>query len=121
MSKTPGQRWQFQHDAKDAFSERELPIARPRNPLHCFQLDRAAIERQVRSHIDGWRELLSTTQVQDGRRLLREMLAGPLTFAPEGRTYRFEGNAALGGMLAGIAGVATFLVAVRGIEPRFDG
>ncbi len=35
--------------------------------------------------------------------------------------YRFEGDAAFGGMLAGIAGVAPFVVAVRGIEPRFDG
>jgi site-specific DNA recombinase len=86
-----------------------------------LRLDRKAIERQVRRHIGEWRGLLSTKHVQDGRQLLREILAGPLRFTPEGRTYRFEGDAALGGMFAGIASVATFMVAVRGIEPRFDG
>jgi hypothetical protein len=86
-----------------------------------LRFDRKTIEQKVRRHIDGWRALLSTKHVQDGRQLLREVLAGPLRFTPEGRTYRFEGHAALGGMFAGIADVATLMVAVRGIEPRFDG
>ena len=86
-----------------------------------LRFHRKTIEQKVRDHIANWHALLSTKQVQDGRQLLREVLAGPLTFTPEGRTYRFEGEAAFGGMLAGIAGVTTFMVAVRGIEPRFDG
>ena len=49
------------------------------------------------------------------------VLAGPLRFTPEGRTYRFEGELAVGRWLAGKAGLTTSLVAVRGIEPRFDG
>ena len=65
--------------------------------------------------------LLATKHTQDGRQLLREVLAGPLRFTPEGKTYRFEGEASIGTMLAGSIGVAPFLVAVRGIEPRFDG
>jgi hypothetical protein len=84
------------------------------------RFDRNAIEHKVRQHIDGWRALL-TKPTSDGRQLLREILAGPLRFTPEGRMYRFEGDATFGGMLAGIAGVAPFVVAVRGIEPRFDG
>ena len=59
------------------------------------------LKKFVASHltrIDGWRALL-TKRTLEGRQLLREVLAGPLRFTPEGRT----------------------LVAVRGIEPRFDG
>ena len=84
------------------------------------QFDRKAIERRVRQHVEDWRALL-TKHVADGRQVLREVLAGPLRFTPEGRTYRFEGEVALGGLLAGVAGLPTEVVAVRGIEPRFDG
>ncbi len=41
---------------------------------------------------------------QRGRQLLREVLAGPLRFTPDARTYRFEGEAAMGRVLAGITG-----------------
>jgi hypothetical protein len=57
------------------------------------------------------------------RQLLREVLAGPLRFTPEGRTYRFEGEAAIGRLPAGVAGVATFVVRPEGLEPpayRFE-
>jgi site-specific DNA recombinase len=110
----------------------ELQVARAKRDeltdligaLRCVdvrQLDRSKIEMRVHEHLNAWRKLLSTKQVQDGRRVLREMLMGPLRFTPEGRTYRFEGEATFGGPLAGMAGAAPFLVAVRGIEPRFDG
>ena len=72
------------------------------------RFDQKAIEAKVREHVARWRELL-TTHVQDGRQLLREVLAGPLRFTPEGRTYRFEGEAALGQIVAGIAGLPTFV------------
>jgi hypothetical protein len=49
----------------------------------------------------------------------REVLAGPLRFTPEGKTYRFEGEAAIGQMLAGMAGVAPFLASPTGFEPVF--
>jgi hypothetical protein len=67
-----------------------------------------AIEAQVQGHLASWRALLMTKQVADGRQLLREMLTGPLMFTPDARTYRFEGDAAMGRLLAGLAGVATF-------------
>jgi len=57
------------------------------------RFDLKMIEQKVRHHFDRWRALLSSKHVQDGRQLLREVLAGPLRFVPEGRTYRFEGNA----------------------------
>jgi hypothetical protein len=82
--------------------------------------DRNTIEQKVRRHIDGWRALLGK-HTSEGRQLLREVLAGPLRFTPEGRGYRFEGEAALGRALAGTAGLTTSLVAVRGIEPRSRG
>ena len=77
------------------------------------RFDRNAIEQKVRQHIDGWRALL-TKHTSEDRQLLREVLAGPLWFTPEGRTYRFEGELAVGRLLAGIAGLTTTLVAVRG-------
>ena len=39
--------------------------------------DRQRIAERVREHVEHWRSLLSTNQVQDGRRVLREMLDGP--------------------------------------------
>ena len=85
-----------------------------------LQFDRATIEQQIRRHLDRWHSLLFK-HTAEGRQLLREVLAGPLRFTPEGRTYRFNGEAAVGHMLAGTAGLTTSLVAVRGIEPRSRG
>ncbi len=82
------------------------------------RVDRHAIERDVRRHVEHWRALL-TTHVEDGRQLLREVLAGPLQFTPEGRTYRFEGEASIGRMLAGMAGLPTFGTSPTGFEPVF--
>ena len=82
------------------------------------QFDRRAIEAKVRKRIGQWRELL-TTNIEDGRQLLREVLAGPLRFTPEGRSYRFEGEATLGQIVAGIAGLPTVLASPTGFEPVF--
>ncbi len=59
------------------------------------QRDGKDIEATVRGKLDEWRALL-TRQTQDGRELLRQVLQGPLRFAPEGQMYRFFGKAALG-------------------------
>jgi hypothetical protein len=67
--------------------------------------DRKAIEAKVHKAAARWRAML-TTHVEDGRQLLREVLAGPLRFAPEGRMYSFEGEAAFGPLLEGMVGVA---------------
>jgi hypothetical protein len=82
-----------------------------------LRFDRNQIETKVHDRLVDWRGLLSTRHVQDGRRLLREVLAGPLRFTPEGRTYRFEGVATFGGIVAGMADVAPFLVAVHDFMP----
>lgn len=70
---------------------------------HARTVDRVAINARVRNHLERWRALL-TKHTADGRQLLREALAGPLRFAPEGRSYRFEGEIAVGRMLVGVAG-----------------
>jgi hypothetical protein len=70
------------------------------------QVDRRAIEAKVRMRVKQWRQLL-TMNIEDGRQLLREVLAGPLRFTPEGRSYRFDGEATLGQIVAGIAGLPT--------------
>jgi site-specific DNA recombinase len=85
-----------------------------------LRVDRQALERAIRQRICSWRELLQR-QVPSARQLLREVLTGPLRLTPVGRTYRFEGEASIGGLLAGTVDVATFLVAVRGFEPRSRG
>jgi hypothetical protein len=56
-------------------------------------VDRKVVEQKVLAKLQNWRELL-TSNVADGRQLLREVLETPLRFTPEGRTYRFEGTAA---------------------------
>jgi hypothetical protein len=88
--------------------------------VEVLTVEREVIEQKIRRHIDGWRALL-TKHISEGRQLLREVLAGPLRVTPEGSTYRFEGEAAVGRLLAGTAGLTTNLVAVRGFEPRFHG
>src|SRR5262249_38976156 len=78
--------------------------------------DRQQIAERAQEHLDRWRSLLATRRVEDGRRLLRETLVGPLRFTPEGRTYRFEGELAVGAMLAGITEVSNFCGSGTGIR-----
>jgi hypothetical protein len=77
------------------------------------RFDRKAIEAKVHAYVKDWRALL-TKRVEDGRQLLREVLSGPLRFTPDGRTYRFEGEAAIGRMLAGVAGLPTVVASPTG-------
>ena len=79
--------------------------------LDVMRCDRKAIERTVREHVEGWRGLL-TKHVQDGRQLLQEALAGPIRFTAEKRSYRFEGEVAVGRLLAGVAGLPPFLASL---------
>jgi hypothetical protein len=71
-----------------------------------------ATETAVSEKLASWRSL-PTRQAQDGRQLLRQVLVAPMRFTPEGRTYHFEGEAALGRLVGAIAD-ATNLVPVRG-------
>jgi site-specific DNA recombinase len=89
-----------------------------RESFHLRRFDRKAIEAKVREHVNGWRALL-TKHVSDGRQLLREVLIGPLRFTPDGRSYRFEGEAAIGRLLTGMAGLPTFVASPPGFEPGF--
>jgi hypothetical protein len=49
------------------------------------------------------------------RKLLREMIAGPIRFTPVGRTYRFEWKL----WCADETGVSTLMVPVRGYDKGF--
>ena len=64
------------------------------------------MERQAQRLLGQWRELL-LDDVGDARRVLRELLEGPIQFTPvldeARRGYRFEGALTVGGMLAGSA------------------
>ena len=80
-----------------------------------IKVNQRAIEAQVRERLTAWRALL-TEQVEDGRELLRQVLAGPLRFTPEGSRYRFEGEAAIGRLLSGTVGLATNVASPPGTE-----
>jgi hypothetical protein len=74
------------------------------------RFDRKTIEAQAHRHIGGWRALLMDDEAgghASGRQLLREVLAGPLRFTPDLRAYHFEGEAAVGRLLAGITATGT--------------
>jgi hypothetical protein len=79
-------------------------------------MTRRAVERAVRARVRDWRSLL-TTQVQDGRELLRRTLVGPMKFTPIENGYRFEGEAAIGRLLEGIVSSATLMASPAGFEP----
>ena len=74
--------------------------------------------RHVRAKLADWRGLL-TENVQDGRTLLRHVLAGPIRFTPAGRQFLFEGLAAMEKLLAGA--VATEMASPPGLEPGHEG
>jgi hypothetical protein len=82
-------------------------------------LNRRTVEREVRARLTRWRTLL-TTNVKDARQLLREVLAGPIRFTPATHymlQYKFEGEAALGQLLAGIVGLGPLMASPAGFEP----
>ena len=81
-----------------------------------MKIDIKAVEKRVREKLAGWRGLL-TRQTQDGRQLLRELLAGPLRFTPENRQYRFEGEVPIGRLLGGVVGASAFMASPGGLEP----
>jgi site-specific DNA recombinase len=83
------------------------------------RIDRRAIAEHVRAKLAAWRDLL-TDNVQDGRALLRDVLAGPFRFVPENDRYRFEGEAAIGRLLSGVAGLSTLGASPPGFEPGFQ-
>ena len=82
---------------------------------------RSASNRATGAGTPRWLARIAQQAHLDSRQLLREVLAGPLRFTPEGHTYRFEGEASVGRLLAGVAGVATLMVPLRGFEPRSRG
>jgi hypothetical protein len=61
------------------------------------------VERHVRERLTRWRGLL-TTQVQDGRQLLREVLNGPIRCPSRGGAARTDskGRPNSGGCLRGL-------------------
>ena len=83
------------------------------------RFDRNTIEPRVREYVSRWRALL-TKRVEDGRRLLREVLAGPLRFTPEGRSYRFEGEVSFGRSCQGSPRLQPLIRPQRDSNPRFS-
>jgi hypothetical protein len=86
------------------------------NAAEHVRLDRRGIEKHVRAKIEAWRALL-TSDIRDGRELLRQVLAGPVRFVPDDRRYRFEGEAAVGRLFRGIAGLSSLSTFVASLMP----
>ena len=78
-------------------------------------LDRECIAAKVQVALAKWQTLL-TESVADGRQVLREVLEAPLTFTPEGKSYRFEGPIAVGQLLDGVVPPTSGMTRA-GIEP----
>jgi hypothetical protein len=72
------------------------------------RIDWRLLERQARERLRDWRSLLQR-QVTQARELLREILVAPIRLTPFAigarKGYRFEGKAAIGGLLRGLVGV----------------
>lgn len=79
------------------------------------QIERTKVEHAVRQRVENWRGLLARRS-KYGRQLLREMLAGPITFEPTGSVYRFRGEASFGALVGEVG--TPYVVPLRGFEPR---
>ena len=67
-------------------------------------VDRPTVECRVLEQVTKWQALLSAN-VADGRQALREVLDGPIRFAPDGKQYRFSGRDLTRQFIAGLVGV----------------
>ncbi len=77
-------------------------IATSEAVVDATRLNRAGIERAVRGTLDDRQvPFADDADVNETRQALREMLVGPLTLTPVGRTYRFEGELVVGSLLLG--------------------
>jgi hypothetical protein len=80
--------------------------------------NRVATRRRLERHLAAWRELLRRN-VTSSRQILRKVLEGPIVCTPlEGRTgVRFEADAAVGPMIAGVLELPHFEASPPGIGP----
>jgi site-specific DNA recombinase len=104
------QRARILHDLVNLDGEAELS-----------EFDVQAVQKDLRSRVDEWRGMLRR-QTPLSRQVVGRLLDGRITWKPrrsEG-IYEFSGKAKLDKLLSGLV-VTRGMVAVRGIEPRFDG
>lgn len=80
------------------------------------------LETEIRRRLDSWRELMGRHPVQ-ARQILRKILTGPIVFTPatiDGEIgYRFNGEASVGRLLAGLDTVPLMVSSPTGFEPVF--
>jgi len=87
--------------ARQQERERLLAAMASARTVDRMRLDRAAIEATIQAQVTRWRDLLSTDSTEDGRQLLREVLAEPPVFTPTRAGYRFRGRVKTGELVAG--------------------
>jgi hypothetical protein len=104
----------------NALDLRRQELVRQRDALGegplAHRLDLRSIEREARRMMADWRGLLDRN-VPEGRTVLRQLLEGPIRFAPiledDRRGVTFEGSLAIGELLAGKAVVTSLASPVR--------
>ena len=80
------------------------------------RLDPAGLGQRVRDRFAAWRTDLAGP-LPTKRKLLREILTGPLLLTPGERAYTFEGEIAAERLLTGEIGLPTNLARPAGLEP----
>jgi hypothetical protein len=84
------------------------------------QLNDAEVEASMRGTLDDWRGALRR-HVPQSRQMLRKLLVGKLAMTPGrvGRkgTFDFGGEASLGRLLSGVAGLPQAVASPRGTTP----
>jgi hypothetical protein len=84
------------------------------------RLDPAGLGQRVRDRFTAWRAD-PAGPLPTKRKLLREILTGPLLLTPGERAYTFEGEIAAERLLTGEIGLPTNLVRPAGLEPATPG
>lgn len=105
-------------------TEREQQLSAAKAEAHGLafrRVDGDVLERDLLSRLEDWRGLFSR-HVPQARQILRKLLPSPLRFTPHGERlagyFDFEGEAALGRLLAGSAACPTSVASPRGYEER---
>ena len=104
---------------RDRQQERERPLAAlaAARATADIQVSRAAVEARVLEQVGRWRQLLAASaSLEEGRQLLREVLAAPLVFTPTPTGYHFRARTHIGEVVSGAVGGAQQLASPTGFE-----
>ena len=86
-----------------------------------IQVSRAAVEATVLAQVGRWRQLLAASaSIEEGRQLLREVLAAPLVFTPTPTGYHFRARTQIAEVVSGAVGGAHKVASPAGPDATLD-